>query len=348
MKACEGRNSGVTKINALRLELYKSLNDTFHMIQELLPNDVLPEQTQKKRALLSFLGNLIHQVTGLADESQVKQIQNEINVLKKAMTGVANVMNQQGSYISSFMKTVDDRINNAIEGIKQNSLETASLAEKYDQITTDLEHFLFSVSSSLEREMTSTRSTYLTQRLDSLKKAISDLAEGKLSPLLISPQLIETTITSIQNMLIRQYPKYSLIATDPKNYFSYADFSVIRQNNSLLITIQFLISAFQKFELYKIYTFPIPINESSSHATHLQNVPDYLAITFDRQFFVGLSDQAMSHCKGGIGNKICKFRPDVSATNSKNCITNLFLGNKRAMRLSFLYKRRKTRHITHN
>lgn len=88
-------------------------------------------------------------------------------------------------------------------------------------------------------------------------------------------------------MLIRQYPKYSLIATDPKNYFSYADFSVIRQNNSLLITIQFLISAFQKFELYKIYTFPIPINESSSHATHLQNVPDYLAITFDRQFFVG-------------------------------------------------------------
>ena len=194
-KACEDWNSLMRKINALRLELHKSLNDTFHMIQELLPNAVLPEQTQKKRALFSFLGNLIYQVTGLADESQVKQIQNEINVFKKDMTGVANVMNQQGSDLSSFMKTVDDRRNNTMEGIKQNSLETAFLAEKYAQITADLEHFLFFVSSSL----------------DSLKQAILDLAEGKLSPLFKSPQLIETTITSIQNMLIRQYPKYSLV-----------------------------------------------------------------------------------------------------------------------------------------
>ena len=265
-RPCMERIAIFNNINAVRQGLINTFNNTFVLIQELLPNTVLPNNsTRHKKALFGFLGSLAHDLFGVSTDDQLKQITNQMNVLKKAMSGMSNVMAQNNKEFASYVKTVDDRIDNVMQGIKQNSIANDLLKQEIQSSSATIGEFITTTSTALAQEIAS--SNYVTQTLEILRQAITDLAEGQLSPSLIKPEMLATTIAEVQDMLVKQYPNYRLAIADVTFYYKQASFSVIRQDNNILITVDFPIASADVFQLFRIYSFPIPINQSSLHAT---------------------------------------------------------------------------------
>ena len=326
---CAAKNRLAFNINAIREELGHNLNDTVKLLDQLLPNTELPTDSKPKRAILGFLGTIIHDLTGLSDEEEINQIQGQINTLKRAISAVGNSLMQQGSDLSSFMKTINDRLTNAVNGVHENALQTERLVFEFHNTSQNLERLVFLIGANIIKEFANVQT--INHQYNIFKQALSDLAEGKLSPLLIKPTLLRNTIADIQNILSRDYPNFFLISTNPQYYYRHADFSVYRQKSNVLITIKFPISSMQTFELYKVYTWPSPINASTNSATQIKDLPDYLAISIDREFFVPMTNYDASKCIG-TDLLICKYRPTLRSVNSKNCVANLFLAKSSSIK----------------
>ena len=269
---CTAKNRLAFYINAIRTELGHNLNETANLLDQLLPNTELPSNSKQKRAIFSLLGSIIHDKTGLSDEDEINQVKNQINILKKAITTVGNTLTRQGSDLSSFIRTINDRVSNAMKGVKQNAMQTQRYVMKYHNTTRNLERLSFLLSASIVRELANVIT--MNHQYDTFKQALADLAEGKLSPLLIKPTLLKDTINDIQNILTRDYPSFFLISTNPQYYYKHATFSVYRNDSSILITLHFPISSLQTFELYHIYSRPSPVNDSTTAGTQIKDLPD--------------------------------------------------------------------------
>ena len=143
------------------------------------------------------------------------------------MAGVNKALAQNDKDFSSYIKTVDDRLNNAMTAIKQNAIAHEQLAEELHTSAYCLEQFITTTSSALAKELAS--SNYVSHQLDKLRQAVSDLAEDQLSPSLITPRMLAKTINDIQYTLMKQYPNYQLVISDTTFHYEYADFSVVRK-----------------------------------------------------------------------------------------------------------------------
>ena len=93
----------------------------------------------------------------------------------------------------------------------------------------------------------------LQNYLFNLKTSVTDLAEGKLSPLIITPSVLQPTIQNIQVILDKDYNGYKILTSDPNYYYKYASFTILRNDSTLYISIKFSITTHGKlFQTYNV------------------------------------------------------------------------------------------------
>ena len=128
----------------------------------------------------------------------------------------------------------------------------------------------------------------VNHHLDKISAAIADLVTGKLSPLIIPPGDITTTLYFIQNHLSVQ--GFHVVRQSPHYYYKYGSFTVIRKNHSVFISLKFPITFHKEpFKFYKIlFLFSVPINDTSKDATQIVDINDYFLISADERYHVSL------------------------------------------------------------
>lgn len=74
----------------------------------------------------------------------------------------------------------------------------------------------------------------------------------------------------------------------------------MRRNLSIFISVKLPNTPHNvKYKVFKILVFPVPVNESSPHATQLFDVNDYFIISSNNQFHTALLQSALNQCQGG-------------------------------------------------
>ena len=98
--------------------------------------------------------------------------------------------------------------------------------------------------------------------------------------------------------------------------------------NSVFITLKLPISHEKEpLQLYEIISLPVPVNESSTHATQLLNLPNYLAITSHQQFYLTLDKVDIATChKHHL--YLCNFNKAFKPVTEKSCVISLFANDK--------------------
>lgn len=87
--------------------------------------------------------------------------------------------------------------------------------------------------------------------MTNLRASLSDLAEGKLSHWIISPRILKKTISDIQTILENEELGYKLVTTDPRYYYQFAKFTMLRNELVMYIAIRFpLVTYEQSFSAY--------------------------------------------------------------------------------------------------
>ncbi|CAC5398189.1 unnamed protein product [Mytilus coruscus] len=79
--------------------------------------------------------------------------------------------------------------------------------------------------------------------------------------------------------------------------------------------------------LYKVISKPVPINETSEHATQLIDTFDYFVQSADNQHFAVTDNQKLSKCTDQ-NIQSCSFHLPLTSTASPTCISALFSNQK--------------------
>jgi hypothetical protein len=234
---------------------------TKDLIFKMVPQVTTKVNGRSKRALLPFVGDIASNLFGVATEGDVRKLASHINALTKQNNKIVGALNQYGGNFASFLTQTDKLISNAMQGIKTNALVLDRLRILIEKNSQYSNYFVLQASQN----------QYLNELqnyLFNLKTSVTDLAEGKLSPLIITPSVLQPTIQNIQVILDKDYNGYKILTSDPNYYYKYASFTILRNDSTLYISIKFLITTHGKlFQTYNVLSFPVEVNSTHNHAT---------------------------------------------------------------------------------
>ncbi|CAG2186272.1 unnamed protein product [Mytilus edulis] len=171
--------------------------------------------------------------------------------------------------------------------------------------------------------------------INDVRVGLTNLAEGKLSPFILPPESLSSTIDKIQTMLQTNFKGYKLLSTDPSYYYRYGKFLVYRNSTTIYISLKFPVTTLNKqFHVWKVLSFMVPINETSNHASILKDIPDYLLVTKDNKFYTKLSKFTIQQCERTTNIRHCNAKPTFHNIDEETseCIIDIFLNNKEGIK----------------
>lgn len=121
---------------------------------------------------------------------------------------------------------------------------------------------------------------------------------------------------------------YQVLRQTPQYYYEFGKFSIMRRNLSIFISVKLPITPHNVIhKVFKILAFPVPVNESSPHATQLFDINDYFIISSNHQFHTTLTQSALNQCQG-LKLMTCTLHPMLRTSAEITCEAVLFLNNK--------------------
>ena len=325
-ETCSVVNDILLEINQIRQETELVLNHTVNTIKTLVPEKRLVNSGRTTRSILPLIGDLSKTLFGTAMMEDVQLLARHINALNKLTRNVVKSVQHHDENMSSYIKTVDERINNVVKGIAENELAITHIQTQQFESFDNLEHSITTMGVLLSKQIEKSRK--LETRFQELLQGVYELVEGKLSPHLIPPQMLSSCISDIQTILNNKFQDFHLIIKDPQEIYKKVHTLYTRNDTKLYISVKFPMSPFaEPLVMFKILSFPVPINETSNHATHLVDLPEILAVTNDLTYYTILNTQDLNQCTKGK-MVTCKFTKVLKPFTYNSCELALFKNDK--------------------
>ena len=248
------------------------------------------KRSRSRRSLLPFVGQLSRGLFGTATMDDVNVLADHMNKLNSITRNLAKSLVHQENQFSSVIATVNSRMDNFMSGIEDNMLAIKYIHRQRHTTVTNLEEtFDFFMSTLINRLRTGSK---LNHQLDELKLGASDLANGKLSTLLIPKHVITSTMHDIQQILQTKFHGLHLNIKSINYVYSDFPFVIARNGSRIFITLKLPVSFYKEpLNLFQVVTVPVPLNSSSPHATQFtwdQAIFVILAVTSLSLLFLGL------------------------------------------------------------
>lgn len=326
---CQIISHVLSQLNAIRVETSARLNNTLSTIRKLVPHADIVKASRSRRSLLPFIGKFSKTLFGTATVDDVNVLAGHINALNRKTQTLTDALVQHGKHLSSFMAQSNKRMDNLLEGVKQNHIAIQYIDAQLHQNAKTVQETFTYMTSILVKQMET--SNTLNHELDELKLAVVDLANGKLSPLIIPLDVLQSTLNNVQSILSQNYSGFFVTVKSASELYHSSNFLYTRNNSMLYLTLKIPISySKDSLILYKVVSVPVPVNDTSKHATQLLDVHDYFAITQNQQFYVQLSESVVSTCKG-THHKHCHVNVPLDPVTKDSCLLALYANNKNSI-----------------
>ncbi|XP_052064383.1 uncharacterized protein LOC127704385 [Mytilus californianus] len=330
---CYILNQVLSQLTAIRTQVSSNVNHTVEVIHKLIPHidieDKSNTESRLKRGLFDFIGSISKSLFGTATTEDVNRLAKHVNILIRRNNEFAKDITHHDKLLSSYMSKTNKRFDNIIVGIKNNYEGIQNITKETAKFISQFEKLSIKLSKFLLKQMNETAE--INKYLEELKIAVHELVKGKLSPFLISPQNLKRTIQHIQSILNDKFKGFYLNNVNPSYYYSQANILYTRHHKNLFISIKFPITTFvNPLTLYKINSYPVPINTTSNHATQLLDLPQYLVITSDNRQYAELSDEFVKTCSG-IDTLYCTKTFPLLSSVSPSCSFALLFNDKESV-----------------
>ncbi|CAH1803076.1 unnamed protein product [Owenia fusiformis] len=272
------------------------------------------------------------------------------------------------NHLSSFILTNNRRLDNLVKGLQNIYDLIKNVHDLINQISSEA----YNESIIMRKMLNNTRNHMILtsnamkiasiqiQVLRSLEnelririKAIENLIKGYITPELIAPASINKALYKVKQHLNQKYPTFKMVYSDVSFYYKTVGATFTYTDKLLYVNIRIpLTSVPFMLNVYHVISMPvhIPPTEKSTnmketnHSTEINEIPPYLAMSPDQDFFVELSNEEYLTCKGDQ-LKICTTALTLKQTNTQaTCATSLFFNDPtEVMRLcSFTYHTQNT------
>ena len=316
--ACEHLDRSVEHVNFLRQQGEQVINATITDIHSLLPETTHTKPTRTRRSLIPFLGKIGHSLFGLATDDDIKAVKMHISQLQKHQDELFAELVQQN--FSSYMKITDRRISNVMTAAQFNFHALTSLRQTWTSQMDDMYGAMSSIITFLADSVRIV--TELETRLEKFHHGLILLKQGTLSEYIIPTKEINQVIQTIMTKLVQKHKHLALVNKDPTSYYNSNSFILTRYKHSIYVTIKFPLSTYKSpFILYRIRTLPVPLNDSTTHASKVSHLSEYFALS--SELHLTLSKQDMSECYGK-SYKTCHSLLPTNTFSHQTCEFALF------------------------
>ena len=327
---CYILNQVISQLSAIKEQVGSSINRTVDFIHHLVPKmdpSLMSEyHSRSKRGLFDFVGSISKSLFGTATVEDVRKLARHVNILINKSNKFAKAMAHHDTLLSSFMVKTDERFENLMQGIQQNYEHIENITMETSKFIAHFENVSLKLSNLLIKQMNS--SSVINKYLEELKLGLHEMIKGKLSPFIIHPKVLKHTIHHIQLILSEKFKGFYLIHTDPSHYYSSAQLLFARNHSTLYLSVKFPISTFSSpLSLYKVFSYPVPVNDTSNHGTQILDLPEYFVLTPDNQRYASLSSKKLSFCSG-TEILYCSFSLTLVSSVKASCVSSLFLNAK--------------------
>ncbi|XP_052083821.1 uncharacterized protein LOC127721190 [Mytilus californianus] len=321
------------------------LLDTIKAIHTLIPHSTILSSKRNIRSFLPFIGSLAKGLFGTSTMSDVNLLARHINALNKRTELLSDVLHQHGDHLSSYMSVMDNRTTNLMSGIQINSKEIATLAHSMNLSLVTLQQSMFNIFQILIN-LTNT-GNILRRNLDQFQAAVQSLVMGRVSPLLLLKQTLTHALHKVQGISTKSYPGFYLTQLHPSFYYTNRNFMFMRNHSILYLTLRFPVSSHsQPLQLFKVISLPVPVNNTLKHATKLLDLPDFLALTHQHDYYLPLSSNQLTNCQH-VSVITCSFNIALVPSHVKQCTIALFNNDKKQVK-SLCNFRFLENHLTHD
>ena len=321
----------LSQLDSIRAETAERFNTTNQTARLLIPQTKV-RKSRSRRSLLPFLGKISRGLFGTATVDDVNILAGHMNKLNKMASGLARALTQHEDHLSSVIKTANERMDNLMSGISENNLAIKFIQNELHTTTTNIEQSIdYMLSLLIDQVKTNTQ---LNHALDQFNNGIISLVNGKLSPLLIPENVMQSTVTDIQMLLQTKFSGFHLTLGSINDIYSTSKFVYARNNSRIFITIKLPVSYFNEpLTAYEVVSVPVPINSTSRHATQLLDLPKYFIIAGNKQHYAGISTFDFHACSGKRV-KYCQSNIALSPVTSASCVLALFGNDKSQVKAS--------------
>ena len=145
--------------------------------------------------------------------SDVELLTRHINAPNARTQRITKALQQHGDHLPSFIKVIDDKTSNLVQGIQDNALEIEKVTLSFQKSLRTLEQSMVNMTQYLIT-LTNSYNT-IRSNLVQLEHAIQSLVEGRISPFLIPKHALITILHQIQSILTKYYPGFYLTHVHP-------------------------------------------------------------------------------------------------------------------------------------
>lgn len=298
-------------------------------IQDVLNDDILRRRT---RSLLPIIGDALSFLFGTVSESDLDQINNNIDILNSNQQQIIHdlnwslsVLNVTRFEVAKNRKSIIEIIG-TIQNLDKQILDLKNLVEqKFARLEQFIHTYLqFQLIMDELKMSTQNAVTYL----ENLKMELNMLAMHHLSTGIISPSDLKTLLIDIETKLPVNFELPAKPREDIWHYYKTIMSFAYLEKDQIRIVVQIpLVKATQKFELYKIHNLPLsfPREIDETYSAKYKFETEYMMISKSRTSFAFLDYETAKHCKNPFVSYCDPKLAFMKTSLIETCITSLFL-----------------------
>jgi hypothetical protein len=289
-------------------------------------SDDLVTLSRSTRGLFDFVGDLASGLFGVATQDEVNALKQHINTIYQREQESVHTNEKEYELMHSFMNKTNEDLHNIYEAMQENHRIVTEVSKVFTQNIKDLRQLQVDVNRLIIKLIEkSANGVRFEQNLQSFLNGMHDLVQRRLSPQLVPEHKLRQTLIDVQRKLRRKYLDFQVVNRHPAFYYQAQDVLYSSHDDSFLVTINIPISSKSAlFQVYQVITLPVPLNHTTTHATQLTNIPDYIAISDDRSAYFEMTNADFSLCTGRPIMS-CPLTQGQRSVQRPTCAVALFL-----------------------
>lgn len=313
---------------------YQNLHSLIDDIYSLLPISLKqpsPNRVRQSRALFPILGSWLSSLTGLALQSDLDALHNNIVQIADFVDKETNFSRKFVSDTALFVKLTNNRMDNLINEVNNRSILTAKLIERVDKDSTHLIDYYANIT--LHKFQFHTAISNLELQYSNLLNAIELLIHGRLPSYLFSENVLQEMLQIVQTSISKTFQgNMEILHKDIHYYLKRGQFLCTRYNDNLYVQLNVpLTNILDEFSFFHVKTYPIPLHQDQyPHVTQVEGLPQAIGISVTTSQYFSLDILELQH----LHHEMNQFSNRIFLkTDPRDCISAIFFDDKEQIKI---------------
>ena len=290
--------------------------------------------SRRARGLINAFGDGLKWLFGTATEEDTRKLHKQIEGVDAKVGKLHHIAELQTTLIGSLTK--EQRTNT------RNIAILANKTMELERLLTDARQVTQATTTNIRREMDFSRSITsairtagaavitFRQEVKQITQAMEHTQQGRVTPVIMSPSTLKTTISSITAHLPDEWIPAVPRSAAPADIYKFLDIRAVALADGWEVHIHIPIQyrPYSQFQLYEVTAIPTHF-QNLSYAIQTVVPAKFFAISRDQRLHLEAKEHDIDHCKQASGRTMCHELTPLIKETREGCLYHAYRDDRK-------------------